>query len=57
MLRRFMILAALPALLLAAAPARAEHGGKVDWVRDATVGLAKAKLESRVAMLYFTAEW
>ena len=57
-MRTRWMLAAVTALLLAgAAPARAEHGGKVDWVRDTPVGLAKAKLEGHVAMLYFTAEW
>lgn len=34
-----------------------EHGGKVDWVRDPEFGLAKAKLEGRAAILYFTATW
>lgn len=49
---------AIPALLLTAGFALAqEHGGKVDWVRDADFGLMKAKLEGKVAMLYFTATW
>ncbi len=48
----------VPAVLLAAGTAWAqEHGGKVDWVRDPEFGLQKAKLEGRVAMLYFTATW
>jgi hypothetical protein len=34
-----------------------EHGGKIDWLRDAQFGLMKARLEGKVAMLYFTATW
>jgi hypothetical protein len=34
-----------------------EHGGKVDWVRDPAFGMAKAKLEGRAMILYFTATW
>lgn len=46
------------ACLLAAGIASAqEHGGKVDWVRDADFGLSKARVEGRAAMLYFTATW
>ena len=44
-------------LLLASLASSQEHGGKVDWVRDADFGLGRAKLEGRAAMLYFTATW
>ena len=43
------------AALVAAAPL--DHAGKIDWVRDPNFGLAKAKLEGRAAMLFFTADW
>jgi len=40
------------------APKKKEYeGGKIDWVRDPAVGLARARLEGRAAMLYFTADW
>lgn len=46
------------ALLLAAGPgAPLQHGGKIDWVRDPAFGFAKAKLEGRGAMIFFTADW
>ena len=45
----------LAALAVAAAPAG--HEGKIDWVKDPAFGLAKAKLEGRAAMLFFTADW
>ena len=48
-----MLLPALAALLLAGD----DHGGKVSWIRDPQFGLAKAKLEGRPTMLFFTAEW
>jgi hypothetical protein len=48
----------LPALLLAASAALAQsHAGKIDWVTDPEVGLAKAKAEGKCAMLFFTADW
>lgn len=50
-----MTLAILAALLLPA-PAE-EQGGKVAWVRDPQFGLAKARLEGRATMLFFTADW
>ena len=46
---------ALTALLLAPAPQ--DHGGKIDWFTDLQFGLAKARLEGRAAMLFFTADW
>lgn len=53
-----LALMAFTGCILAAGIASAqEHGGKVDWVRDATFGLSKAKVEGRAAMLYFTATW
>ncbi len=33
------------------------HEGKVPWIKDPAAGLQKAKLEGRVAMLWFTADW
>lgn len=46
------------ALILGAGPAAPlEHGGKIDWVRDPAFGFAKAKLEGRAAMIFFTADW
>ncbi len=52
---------AAAAAFFAAAPAVAraeeEHGGAIDWVRDPAVGLARAKLEGKLAMLYFSATW
>ena len=44
-------------LLAAGLSSAQEHGGRVDWVRDADFGLSKAKVEGRAAMLYFTATW
>jgi hypothetical protein len=52
-----LTLAALTALCLAAAPAPVGHEGKIDWVKDPAFGFAKAKLEGRGAMLFFTADW
>lgn len=53
------LLLAAGAAALGAAPALAddEHGGKVDWVRDPAVGLVRARLEGKLAMLYFSATW
>jgi len=48
-------LLAIAATLVAAAPR--DHAGKIDWVRDPDFGFAKAKLEGRAAMLFFTADW
>jgi hypothetical protein len=60
-MRRFVMAALVAAMVLAglAGGARAEdeHGGKIDWVRDPAVGFAKARLEGRTAMLYFSAVW
>jgi hypothetical protein len=47
---------ALTATLVAAAP-RGGHDGKIDYIHDTDFGLAKAKLEGRAAMLFFTADW
>ena len=47
---------ALAALLLSGTFS-GERGGKVPWVRDAQFGLAKARLEGRATMLFFTADW
>ena len=52
------MLPACLALFLAGGLASADdHGGKVAWVRDPQFGLAKAKLEGRATMLFFTADW
>jgi len=52
-MRAILLFAA--AAFVAAAPL--DHSGKIDWVRDPNFGLAKAKLEGRAAMLFFTADW
>jgi hypothetical protein len=61
MLRRGFLAAAVAATLLfsAASFARAEeeYGGKIDWVREPAVGFAKARVENRAAMLFFSATW
>ena len=55
---RTMIPLAIATLLVSAGAASAEeHGGKVAWIRDPQFGLAKAKLEGRATMLFFTADW
>lgn len=52
------ILLACAALLVASTGASADdHGGKVAWTRDPQFGLARAKLEGRAVMLFFTADW
>lgn len=49
---------AIGALLLCGLAASGDdHGGKVAWLRDPHFGLAKAKLEGRATMLFFTADW
>jgi hypothetical protein len=48
------LLPLLAALLLSVGD---DHGGKVSWIRDPQFGLAKAKLEGRATMLFFTADW
>lgn len=45
------------AFLAAAAPAPLDHAGKIDWARDPAFGFAKARLEGRAAMVFFTADW
>jgi hypothetical protein len=52
------ILLALSVLVLSGGLASADdHGGKVAWVREPEFGLAKARLEGRATMLFFTADW
>ena len=50
------LLPALAALMIAGASGD-DHGGKVVWVRDPYFALAKAKVEGRATMLFFTADW
>ncbi len=50
-----MILLALAGALLAAP--RDGHDGKIDYIHDTDFGLAKARVEGRSAMLFFTADW
>ena len=52
-------LLAIGAACLAAAstPAPGGHDGKIDYIHDTAFGLAKAKMEGKVAMLFFTADW
>jgi len=51
-------LLALAAVVIAAAPAPREgHDGKIDYIHDTEFGLAKAKLEGKALMLFFTADW
>ncbi|HEU4339714.1 MAG TPA: hypothetical protein VFS19_06570 [Planctomycetota bacterium] len=57
-----VFVSASPALKVSAAhpsgPAPREgHDGKIDYIHDTEFGLAKAKLELRSAMLFFTADW
>ena len=48
----------LAAALVAAVPApRGGHDGKIDFIHDIEFGLAKAKLEGKATMLFFTADW
>jgi hypothetical protein len=49
----------LAAAFAAAAPAapRDGHDGKIDFIHDTEFGLAKAKLEGKATMLFFTADW
>jgi hypothetical protein len=54
---RTLTLALAAGLLAAAAPAPFGHEGKIDWIKSPEFGLAKAKLEGRAAMLFFTADW
>ena len=56
-MRRMISLAVASLLVSAGAASAQEHGGKVPWVRDPQFGLAKAKLEGRATMLFFTADW
>ena len=51
-------LLAVAAMLLSGRLASADdHGGKVAWLREPEFALAKAKLEGRALMLFFTADW
>jgi len=54
---RTTLLTLAAAFLAASTPAPLDHSGKIDWVRDPDFGFAKAKLEGRAAMLFFTADW
>ena len=48
----------LAAAIVAAAPAPREgHDGKIDYIHDTEFGFAKAKLETKALMLFFTADW
>ncbi len=42
---------------LAVAQDKENHNGKIPWVTDPDAGFLKAKLEGKVAMLWFTADW
>jgi hypothetical protein len=55
-MRRSILTFALCLVAPAAAFAQS-HGTKIDWVDDPEFGLAKAKLEGRAALLFFTADW
>jgi thiol-disulfide isomerase/thioredoxin len=56
MMTRILLL--LSAVLSAAPAASADdQAAKIAWVRDPQFALARAKVEGRVTMLYFTAEW
>ena len=54
---RATLLVLAAAFVAAATPAPLEHGGKIDWVHDPAFGFAKAKLEGRAAVIFFTADW
>ena len=47
----------LAVLVMAAAASADDHGGKVAWVREPQFALARAKVEGRPTMLFFTADW
>lgn len=55
-MRRLLLTVALCLFAPAAAFAQS-HGTKVDWIDDPAVGLAKARIEGRAALLFFTADW
>ena len=55
MLRFFLALAAL--LFVAPAASADDQAAKIAWVRDPQFALTRARIEGRVTMLYFTAEW
>lgn len=56
MMARILLVAA--GLLSAAPVASADDpAAKIAWIRDPQFALARAKVEGRVTMLYFTAEW
>src|SRR5687767_11324369 len=50
------VLTLLPAIL-ALFLSGDDNAGKVAWIRDPQFALAKAKVEGRPTMLFFTAEW
>lgn len=55
---RRAFLAFLPALAISGKAAFArDHCGKIAWVRDPQLGLAKAKIEGRATLLLFSADW
>ena len=45
------------ALACGVALAQENHDGKVPWIKDPEAGLQKIKLEGKVGMLWFTADW
>jgi hypothetical protein len=51
------IAAALVVTLGFAAPALADHKGKIAWVEDVEAGFKQAKAVGKPIMLYFTADW
>jgi hypothetical protein len=55
MMRTF--LPSLCALMMCGLASADDHGGKVSWIRDPYFGLAKAKVEGRATMIFFTADW
>lgn len=57
MIGRATLLACAALLVAAAGAGPDDHGGKVPWLRDPQFGLARAKIEGRATMLFFTADW
>jgi hypothetical protein len=54
-MRRLILTAA--AVVALAAPAAADHKGKISWVEEPAEGFQQAKLSGKPILLFFTASW
>jgi hypothetical protein len=55
---RRTFLSFVPAIAISGSNAFArDHCGKITWVLDPQLGLAKAKIEGRATLLLFSADW